>query len=67
MKNTIDKGFEVYSSYKSKCTNCQYFDVTIFICNAFPNGIPSRFLSGTDIHNKIVNSQKGEEIFNPIS
>lgn len=67
MKKIIDKGHEEYSPYRSKCAKCRHFYVMSLTCNAFPDGIPEMFLSGTDIHNKIVNGQKSKEIFNPIS
>jgi hypothetical protein len=57
---TIDKGFENYKPYTSKCTICTHFDSIHFTCVAFPNSIPSKFLSGTAVHDKIETGQTGE-------
>ncbi len=63
----LDKRFETFSPYKSKCIACLHFDVTSLVCLAFPNGIPKKYLSGDSIHNKIDKDQIGNNIFTPIS
>lgn len=68
MKNfELDKGFDTYSPYKSKCSRCLHFDVTDFTCLAYPDGIPGNYLSGEAIHDKVDEGQKGDYVFTPWS
>lgn len=68
MKNfELDKGLETYSSIKSKCSKCLFLDIADFTCHAFPDGVPGIYLSGESIHDKVVDSQKGDYIFTPWS
>ena len=64
---TIDKGHESYSPYRSKCALCQHFDSVEMKCQAFPEGIPERFLSGENVHDSIARDQVGPIIFTAIS
>jgi len=59
----IDKGFEVFSPYKSKCSQCKHFLFAKLTCSAFPDGIPEKFLSGEKVHIKLEIGQSGSEIF----
>lgn len=59
----IDKGFNEYAPYSSKCTYCKYFDATNLSCLAFPDGIPVKYLSGKYDHLNIVKNQVGEYFF----
>lgn len=62
--DTIDGNkFEVYSPYKSKCSDCKHFDLSIFSCKAFPEGIPDRFLSGDEVHDTPTDNQVGSIVF----
>lgn len=66
-KTTIDKGFEIYSPYKSKCGNCKHFNLADLNCKAFNDVIPDKFLSGEETHSKVVEGQSGTYIFTPSS
>ena len=59
---TIDKGFEVFSPYTSKCAKCVLFELSEFSCKAFPEGIPDYFLNGEQIHDKIEKGQVGQSV-----
>lgn len=59
--NELDgKGFDAYSPYKSKCAGCIHFVRLEYACKAFPDGIPDKFLSGKETHNKVVDGQVGK-------
>lgn len=60
---TIDKGHEAYSPYRSKCSDCKYFNLSGLNCNAFPNVIPNMFLSGEKTHDTIIDGQTGTYTF----
>lgn len=63
----LDKDFDIYLPYKSKYSQCLYFDVTDFIYLAFPYGVPRIYLSGDEIHNKAIREQIGDFILTPLS
>lgn len=65
-KTTIDNGFEVYSPYRSKCSQCKHFNVVELKCKAFET-IPDNFLSGDKVHDKIIEGQIGDYVFTPVS
>lgn len=67
MKTTIDQGFEAFSPYRSKCAECKHFDKINFNCVAFPEVIPERFLSGSEVHDKVTKDQTGDAVFTPES
>lgn len=60
MAEIDDKIFEL-DIYKSKCSECIFFDWTLGNCKAFDN-IPSEYLSGDNIHDKVVEGQKGKYV-----
>lgn len=64
-KIEIDKRFDKFAPYRSRCSGCAYLDLADFTCNAFPEGIPDKYLTGDDIHNKVVKRQKGDYVFTP--
>jgi len=55
-------GFEAYCPYRSKCSECKHFKLTDYNCKAFPGGIPEKYLSGKETHNKVIASQIGTTI-----
>lgn len=59
----IDKGFNAYRPYSSKCSQCKHFDSVEFTCTAYPVGIPSWFLSGQKEHLTVQRDQKGTVVF----
>lgn len=59
----IDDRHELYEPYKSLCPRCKHFDSSRLSCEAFPEGIPERFLSGVAEHRKPVKGQIGDFIF----
>jgi hypothetical protein len=63
---TIDNNFELYNPYLSICENCKYFDFVHLTCNAFPKGIPIKYLDGSSQHKTIDKEQIGEFVFKQI-
>ncbi len=59
----IDKGFEHYRPYTSKCGVCKHFDSVKLSCEAYPEGIPKRFLSGEKVHLTVQRDQTGTKVF----
>jgi hypothetical protein len=63
-KNIIlDDRHEWLNIYKSKCHKCKYFEEWDFFCQAFPNGIPDKYLSGDKFHTQNDKDQVGETVF----
>ena len=62
----IDNKFELYKPYQSICGNCKYFDMFNYTCNAFPKGIPIKYLDGSAQHKTIDENQIGKFIFTQI-
>ncbi len=64
---TIDgDGFTHYSPYKSKCADCKHFVLLDYNCEAFPDGIPTHYLDGSQIHDKVHPGQIGTTVFTSI-
>ena len=59
-------GFTSYSPYKSKCTDCKHFKLLDYNCKAFPKGIPTQYLYGSQIHDKVQPGQIGTTVFTSI-
>ena len=67
MENQLDsKGFEVYAPYSSACSRCAHFSIVELNCDAFPDIVPDKFLSGERIHEKVEKGQTGDSVFKPI-
>ena len=49
----------------SKCLNCNYY-FGDGKCEAFPDGIPDKILDNSVEHNKVMEEQIGDYIFEPI-
>jgi hypothetical protein len=64
---TIDRGHEVYSPYCSKCAECHHFNMNEYTCEAYPDIIPDRFLSGDKVHLSVQEDQEGTTVFTPSS
>lgn len=47
---------------KNLCPTCRHYKGSL-VCVAFPNGIPSSIASGTNNHEKVMSTQKGEFIY----
>jgi len=47
---------------ESACYRCLYL-LNEAKCQAFPDGIPERFLSGEAVHLEVVEGQGGEKVF----
>lgn len=60
--NIIDDRHE-YLSYRSLCMRCKYFDPSGLSCQAFPDGIPVKYLSGEADHTEIDPDQAGDAVF----
>lgn len=60
--NTINDKILILDIYKSKCSDCKYFNWDNCTCKAFED-IPSEYLSGEKIHDKVVEGQKGNFVF----
>lgn len=41
---------------------CKHFNVIDLSCEAFPNGIPTKVLTGETVHNKVIAGQYGKVI-----
>lgn len=58
----IDKGFDDYRPYTSKCGICEHFDSVTLTCKAYPEVIPKRFLSGEKVHLTVQRDQTGNTV-----
>ena len=56
----IEDRHEYYNVYISKCTQCKHFNFDKLKCPAYPNGIPVKYLDGSQVHDKKESDQKGE-------
>lgn len=61
--NILDDRHELLNMYKSKCCNCRHFQKWDFFCEAFPDGVPDKYLSGEDAHTQVVSGQTGSTVF----
>ena len=59
----IEDRHEYYNVYISKCTQCKHFNFDKLKCPAYPNGIPVKYLDGSQVHDKRESDQKGEFVF----
>lgn len=48
----IEDRHEYYNVYISKCTQCKHFNFDKLKCPAYPNGIPVKYLDGSQVHDK---------------
>lgn len=51
-------GHSDYRPYMADCTTCKWFDNSNFVCDAYPDGIPDRILSGEVMHREVQPDQK---------
>lgn len=51
-----------YIPFKSSCSGCKHFNVIDLTFEAFPNGIPTKVLTGETVHNKVITGQYGKII-----
>lgn len=56
-----------YHMYSSACSWCKFFDSDKFLCAAYKEAIPDKFLDGSSVHRTIEPSQDGDFIFTPKS
>ena len=49
-----------------QCQKCKHVNATEFICKAFPFGIPEEVLRNEVIHNKILDHQQGDYIYEEV-
>ena len=54
-----------YKMYTSACTNCKYFDSGKFICAAYRDTIPDKFLDGSAVHDTLEKGQFGNYTYTP--
>lgn len=54
---------QIHEIYKSLCTTCVYFDSFNYRCEAFPKGIPDKYLTGEAEHLQIDPEQVGETVY----
>lgn len=55
----IEDRHEYYNVYISKCTQCKHFNFDKLKCPAYPNGIPVKYLDGSQVHDKKKATKKG--------
>lgn len=52
-----------------QCTGCRHLvsdkEGLVYLCEAFPKGIPAEIISGRFIHTKLYPGQKNEVMFEP--
>ncbi len=60
---TINDRHEVHNIYKSKCTHCRHFDSSKYVCPAFPDEIPDKYLTGEAMHFEVDPAQVGTIVF----
>jgi len=53
----------VFAPYSSKCAGCAHFDLTDYVCPAFPDGVPDHFLDGSEVHLVVAPDQTGDLVF----
>lgn len=51
-----------YIPFRSSCTGCKHFNPIDLTCVAFPNGIPTKVLTGKIAHNNVITGQNGKVI-----
>lgn len=56
-----------YRMYSSACSWCKFFDSSKFLCAAYREAIPDKFLDGSTIHKTIEPGQEGNFVFTPKS
>ena len=59
--NKLNDKQEQYPPYSSKCWFCKHF--SDYCCDAFPSGIPDKYLSENQIHTQVDKKQEGEFVF----
>lgn len=48
---------KVIPSENSQCPNCEWFEEETDNCPAYPKGIPNRYLTGGNKHDKVMDDQ----------
>jgi hypothetical protein len=61
----MDDKQEAFPPYSSKCWFCAHFGN--FKCQAFPDGIPEKYLSGKRVHDKKDKNQIGGTLFTELT
>lgn len=51
--------------YGSLCTFCKHNPERVFVCMAFPKGIPEKYYSGTKHHTSVCKEQSNNIVFQP--
>jgi hypothetical protein len=47
------------------CFSCKHYDYEKMTCGAYPDGIPEDIRTGEVVHNKVLEGQKGNFVFEP--